>query len=74
MFPIHKAVKVNFTFIEALAHCRRIRDLESEIFLEYILLKYFDNNSLLTMTMKEASLFLANGDLDDLLLVTKSLS
>ena len=65
---------MDFTFIEALAKCRIINDFKSEVFLEYILLKYFDNNSLLNTTMRDASCFLAQGDLEDFLTAIESLS
>jgi hypothetical protein len=54
---------MNSTFIEALAHCNKEKDLNSKNFLEYILSKYFCEERLF-MSMKDAIPYLDKGDLE----------
>ena len=53
------------TFIDALSHLNLYKDKESIMFLEYILIKYFNKNRFL-MPMKEAMPFLERQDREQL--------
>jgi hypothetical protein len=57
---------MNLTFIDVIAQCQKQQDIESKMFVEYILLKYF-NNSNFFMTMREAIPFVDPKDRDTLL-------
>lgn len=57
---------MNLTFIEMIAQCKDRNDKESIMFVEYIMLKYFNNNNLF-MTMKEAIPFIDSMDLEILM-------
>jgi|TARA_B100001094_G_C18195952_1_gene810989 hypothetical protein len=57
---------MNLTFIEMIAQCKDRSDKESIMFVEYIMLKYFNNNNLF-MTMKEAIPFIDPMDLEILM-------
>lgn len=57
---------MNLTFIEMIAQCKERNDKESIMFVEYIMLKYFNRNNLF-MTMKEAIPFIDSMDLEVLM-------
>ena len=62
---------MNFTFIEALAYCKRFNDEKSKNFLEYIMLKYFNNNNIF-MKISDAAPILEAGDLEMLIPIAES--
>ena len=62
---------MNLTFCDIITHCKKVRDIESKLFLEYVLFKYFDEKNIL-MTIKEALPFLDSGDVDIILPIVKS--
>jgi UDP-N-acetylglucosamine pyrophosphorylase len=62
---------MNFTFIEALAYYKRFDDEKSKNFLEYIMLKYFNNNNIF-MKISDATPFLDAGDLEMLIPIAES--
>ena len=62
---------MNFTFIEAMAYCSRFNDNKSKKFLEYIMLKYFNDKNIF-MKISEAAPFLEKGDLEILIPIAES--
>ena len=61
---------MEITFIDALSCLSIQRDTKSIVFLEYILIKYFNKNRIL-MPMKEAMPFLERHDREQLAMILR---
>ena len=62
---------MNSTFIEVMSYCNKLNDEKSKKFLEYIMLKYFNDQNIF-MKISEAAPFLEKGDLEVLIPIAQS--
>jgi len=59
---------MNKTFIDAMSHLNNYKDKESIMFLEYVLIKYFNDRKFF-MPIKDAIPFLEKNDREQLTLI-----